>query len=128
MKKFKSSGVTLIELMVVVILVGILALLGAQDYTSTKKKQEYNSAVSIVRTICGVAKSYFLTQGSYATTTSTANTNTVYSLVLSDGAFNNYRVNGGAGSFTVSVSNGGATYTFNSAGVRISCTGTGCIT
>ena len=117
-----KKAFTLIELMVTVIILSILASISAVKYSERKKRIEYGSAVTQARSIAAAEKSYFLTQGSYVTTTGTVNTNSQLAIKVSDGYFNNYRVNAG-GSFSVLVDGGNCVYTFNPAGVRTGTNG-----
>ncbi|MBI5872569.1 MAG: prepilin-type N-terminal cleavage/methylation domain-containing protein [Candidatus Omnitrophica bacterium] len=126
MKFSKKKSFTLIEIMVTIIILGALVSFAVPNYLQSKRNTEYKGAVGQVRSIAGVAKDYFLTQGSYPSTSSTANTNSVLGLKISDGYFNNYSVNSGV-SPNVQVTGGSCVYTFNTDGVRISTSGSGCI-
>ncbi|HAJ56805.1 MAG TPA: hypothetical protein DCL35_03435 [Candidatus Omnitrophica bacterium] len=119
---FRKRSFTLVEMLVVVIILGVLVSVAMPTYVQTKRKGEYNAALGQVRMITGVARDYYLTQGSYPTTTNTGNTNAVFGIRVYDGFFNNYRVISGS-PFTVQVTGGACVYTFNNDGVRISTNG-----
>lgn len=127
-------GFTLIEIMVTIVLISILVSISVVSYVKTKRKTEYDSACGYARTLTGAVKSYFLAMNNIVTTTSTADSNSVYGTRILDGYFQNYSVNNIAGppqSFNMTVFSGTATqnasYTFNSNGTRIACVGTDCL-
>lgn len=122
----QKKAFTLIELVVAVVILGILVTLGLASLSGRKMKAEYNGAVAQVVTIAAAEKTFFLTQGYYIATTSTANTNSELGIRISDGYFQNYRVTS-VSPVTISVTGGGCTYTFDSNGNRISATGTDCL-
>ncbi len=130
MKRPQKKGFTLIEILITVTILSILATVAMANYTNTRKKQQYNGAVATVRTIAAVAKSYFLSQGWFPSTGSTAATNSMYGTSVVDGFFNNYRINrivGPPESFNITVAGGSATYTFSRDGARLTCVGADCI-
>jgi len=103
-------------------------------YTDRKKKIEYDSAIAQIRTIAAAEKAYSLTQTIYVSTSSTTDTNNQLAIKVSDGYFSNYSVNnitGPPASFNITVFSGtasnNATYTFDSDGNRIACSGSDCL-
>ena len=64
------KGFTLLELIVVIIIIGILATLGFTQYTKMVEKGRTAEARSILGTIRTAQESYYLENGSYATSLS----------------------------------------------------------
>ncbi len=128
MTNYKNNpAFTLVELLVVVIIIGILVASAAVSYQDVKKKQQYNAAVGMVNALAGVAKNYYIAQGSYVGTTSTQNTNTIYGTNIIDSYFHDYTIVPAGASFNVRVLSGSgadaATYIFHPNGTLSSCAG-----
>lgn len=133
-RAFIQTGFTLIEVIVTIIILTALVSMAMVNYSGSKKRNEYISALAQARTIAYAEKNFLLTQGFYTTTTSTSDTNSQLAIKVSDGYFSNYCVNNISGlppSFNITVFSGtasnNATYTFDSDGNRISCSGTDCL-
>ncbi|MFH0940711.1 MAG: prepilin-type N-terminal cleavage/methylation domain-containing protein [Candidatus Omnitrophota bacterium] len=133
-RAFIQTGFTLIELLVTVIILAVLASMATVNYSERKKRNEYTSALAQARTIAAAEKAYSLTQTFYVSTGSTVDTNNKLAIKVSDGYFRNYRVNNNTAmppSFNVTVFSGtaskNATYTFDSDGNRIACSGSDCL-
>jgi prepilin-type N-terminal cleavage/methylation domain-containing protein len=118
-----KKGVTFIELILVVVIIGVLASSAYIAQTQERRRFEYKGAVANIAAIAAAEKSYFLQFNTYNSSTNTATTNSLLGLVIHDSYFKNYRVALSGIFFTINMTGGNCLYTFNRDGVRTGTNG-----
>ncbi len=90
--KLIKKAFTLVELMIVVVIVGILASMAAVNHRTQKTRAEYLSALSTVRAISGAVKNYVYSDRAVQSTSSTAQTESVYGIDIVESVFSGFTV------------------------------------
>lgn len=135
MTLWKKAAFTLVELVICVIVVGILVSFAAVTRRAQKGHAEYMSALTHVRSLAAVVKNYIYSEGSASSTTSTADTESVYGINIPEGTFTRYTVSASGSDFTISArynpigdasSTDQTVFVWTSNGAYQSCSGSNC--
>lgn len=129
-RKRAHHGLTLVEILIVVVVLGILMSLTLVSYRERRMRTRYDTALNIVKMIIAAENDYLVYQmtGYYEPTTNTADTNAKLGLNIVNDDFRNFAVQTNGVSpgddFTISFSSSECgTYVFDSSFNRVDCIG-----
>lgn len=81
----RTSGFTIIELLVVVVIIGVLAAIAIPRFGNTKEKSVDSSARSDLRNAMTAQEAYFVEKSTYATTLSNLSLTTSTGVTIAGG-------------------------------------------
>ena len=127
----KTSGFTLIEIMVVIVIIGILAALAIPNYVNTREKALDKEAVAGVKLIRAADRQYYVQNETYFPSSGTAtladiNGNLSIALTGTTWTYSLTRL-GTGGINATAVRNGNRTWWVTNDSAEPVCTGAGCL-